>query len=56
MDKAKRNMYKYKEVFGTIFYTEIPRTKQVTGIDGEALTSINLDKSSILMDIIGKLP
>jgi len=44
--------YKYKEVFGTIFYSEIPRMKQVKGIDGSALTFLNLDKSAMLVDLV----
>lgn len=50
--KAQRRQYKYKEVFGTIFYTEVPKVKIVQGLEGSALTSLNMDKSAILADFI----
>lgn len=55
IEKARQKQYKYKEVYGTIFFSEIPRTKQIQGIDGAALTMMNRDKSAILKDVLAKL-
>ena len=56
MEKAIKRQYKYKEVYGTIFYSDVPRMKQIQGIEGAALTMMNLDKSAILQDVLSKLP
>ena len=42
-------------MYGTIFYSEIPKVKQVQGIEGAALTQMNLDKSMILQDLLTSL-
>ena len=57
-EKALRHQYKYKEVFGSIFYSDVPaKPKTVKGIDGAALTQMNLDKTITLENLIkGQLP
>jgi len=42
-------------MYGAIFYSEIPKVKQVQGIEGAALTQMNLDKSMILQDLLTSL-
>ena len=38
-EKALRHQYKYKEVYGSIFYSDVPnKAKAIKGIDGAALT------------------
>ena len=48
-----RHKYKYKELYGTIFYSDVPiKAKTLTGIDGAARTQMNLDKTMVLRDIV----
>ena len=48
-EKAMRHKYKYKETFGTIFYSDVPnKAKSLAGIDGAARTQMNLDKTITL--------
>ena len=38
-EKALRHQYKYKETYGAIFYSDVPkRAKTLKGIDGAAIT------------------
>lgn len=56
-EKAMRHQYKYKEVFGAIFYSDVPtKAKAVKGIDGAAVTLMNLDKTHTLDSLIASLP
>lgn len=54
--KAKRNMYDYKEMYGQLYYTDVPKYKQIKGISGAALTQVNRDKTIILVDILKEQP
>jgi hypothetical protein len=48
-------MYKYREAFtGGSYYTDIPIRKIVQGLSGSALTAANLDKSTILSEILAR--
>ena len=51
--RAKKKEYKYQEAYGSLFYTDIPKTKakQIRGIDGEGLTQISLDSSFVLNEV-----
>jgi A1 cistron-splicing factor AAR2 len=53
-EKAERKQYKYKEVYGKTFYTDIPQKKVLQGLSGKALTEVSLDKTMILDDLIKK--
>ena len=54
--KALRHQYKYKEVFGSIFYSDVPtKAKVLKGIDGAALTQMNLDKTLTLQNLLSKI-
>ena len=47
MQKAQKKQYKYKDLFGQIYFTEIPARANAS-LKGQALTLEALDKSSIL--------
>ena len=51
-EKAKKKLYKYKEVFDSICYTPVPQRKQLTGISGSALTQANLDKTLLVKEFL----
>ena len=44
-------------MYGSIFYSDVPaKAKTVKGIDGAAITQMNLDKTHILNCLIDNLP
>ena len=48
-------MYKYREAFtGGSYYTDVPMRKIVQGLKGPALTQANLDKTTILQEILAR--
>jgi hypothetical protein len=55
-EKAQKRYYKYREAFtGGSYFTQIPKLKAVEGLRGPALTSVNLDKTVILKEVIAKV-
>ena len=54
-EKALRHQYKYKETYGAIFYSDIPtKAKCLKGIDGAAVTQMNLDKTLTLEALVSE--
>lgn len=44
-------------MYGSIFYSDVPaKAKTIKGIDGSAITQMNLDKTHTLNYLIDSLP
>jgi len=57
LDKTKKveeKLEKFREPYGTVFYTDIPNRKIIQGLKGEDLTKINFDKSIILSELLSR--
>ncbi|CDW90609.1 UNKNOWN [Stylonychia lemnae] len=52
--KAKKREYKYKDAYSSLYYSDIPKRKIITHLQGEALTQANFDKSIILQEVLEK--
>jgi len=50
-EKAMNYMYKYKEAYGNVFFTNIPMRKSIHGYSKEQITESNFDKSIILKEL-----
>lgn len=50
-EKAMKHMYKYKEAYGNVFFTDIPVRKLIHGFSKEQITKSNFDKSVILNEL-----
>ena len=50
-EKAMKNIMKYKEAYGNVYFTDIPSRKLIHGYSKDQLTNANFDKSTILKEI-----
>ena len=50
-EKALKHMYKYKEAYGNVFFTDIPLKKMLHGYSKDQITQSNFDKSTILKEL-----
>ena len=51
--KAKKREYKYATTYSSgSYFTAVPKVKAVAGLEGEALTKANFDKSLIMGEVM----
>lgn len=50
-EKAMKHLYKYKEAYGNVFFTDIPLKKILHGYSHSQITQTNFDKSTILQEL-----